>query len=90
MRRERTVERKDETAMADAIGDALAKARGVAELLEAAQAAAAQGVQLGEAAQAAAAQGVQLGEDAISVLLEAQEEAISGLAELENVIGGGA
>ena len=75
MRSKRTVERNDETAMADAIGDALAKARGVAELLE--------------AAQAAAAQGVQLGEDAISVLLEAQEEAISGLDELENVIGGG-
>ncbi len=74
MRRERTVERNDETAMADAIGDALAKARGVAELLE--------------AAQAAAAQSVQLDVDAISVLLEAQEEAISGLTELENVIGG--
>ena len=76
MRRERTVERNDETAMADAIGDALAKARGVAELLE--------------AAQAAAAQSVQLDVDAISVLLEAQEEAISRLTELENVIGGGA
>ena len=33
------MERDDETAMTDAIGDALAKARGVAELLEAAQAA---------------------------------------------------
>ena len=76
MRRERTVERNDETAMTDAIGDALAKARGVAELLE--------------AAQAAAAQSVQLDVDAISVLLEAQEEAISGLAELEDALGGGA
>ena len=68
------MERDDETAISDAIGDALAKARGVAELLE--------------AAQAAAAQGVQLGEGAIGVLLEAQEEAISGLAELEDAIGG--
>lgn len=70
------MERNDETAMTDAIGDALAKARGVAELLE--------------AAQAAAAQSVQLDVDAISVLLEAQEEAISGLAELEDALGGGA
>lgn len=68
------MERDDETAMTDAIGDALAKARGVAELLE--------------AAQAAAAHGVQLGADAIGVLLEAQEGAISGLAELEDALGG--
>ena len=62
------------TAISDAIGDALAKARGVAELLE--------------AAQAAAAHGIQLGEDAIGVLLEAQEEAISALAELEDALDG--
>lgn len=68
--------KNDETAISDAVGDALAEARGVAELLE--------------AAQAASAQGVQLGVDAIGVLLEAQEEAISGLAELEDALGGGA
>ena len=68
--------KNDETAISDAVGDALAKARGVAELLE--------------AAQAAAAQGVPLGVDAIGVLLEAQEEAISGLAELEDALGEGA
>lgn len=66
--------KSNEAAISDAVGDALARARGVAELLE--------------AAQAAAAHGVQLGADAIGVLLEAQEGAISGLAELEDALGG--
>lgn len=73
MRRERDV-KSNEAAISDAVGDALARTRGVAELLE--------------AAQAAATHGVQLGADAIGVLLEAQEGAISGLAELEDALGG--
>lgn len=60
----------DETELADACDDALALAKGVLDLLE--------------AAQAAAGIGVQLGEDGFGALISEQERVIDAISSITN------